>query len=145
MWVVLMPQGFRVPAPQPELLALPRESLCKASDPQTWRGRCKASLKGINCRLVIIILFPLTDALGAGTGLCSCLEISTNPCLFILPYCGLKNRSSWISGLFQVLVLFEHFWDWALFLSLTLRDVVPCAFSVRIGQRTVSREIYFSY
>lgn len=102
-----MAQGFRVPAPQPEPRALPRESLCKASDPRTLRGRCKVSLKGMKSRLATILIVPFRDSLG--TGLHYCSEVSTKPYLFILPYRGFKNGSSQILGLFQSVSPFRTF------------------------------------
>lgn len=56
MWDSSMPQGFWVPDPQPELLALCRDALCRAYKPQTLGGRCKVSWKTIKLRLFIIII-----------------------------------------------------------------------------------------
>lgn len=98
-----------MPPPQPEPRALPRESLCKASDPWTLRGRCKVSLKGMKSRLAAIMIVPLRDSLGTGAGLRYCSEVSTKPYLFILPYRGFKNGSSKILGLFQCVSPFRTF------------------------------------
>lgn len=145
IWDASVPQGFWVPAPQPELRALPRESLCKTSDPQTLRSRCKVSLKHITSRLAIIFLVPLRDCLGAGAGPHYHLGVSTKPTFLSCPTMGSKNGSSQILGLFKVWVLFKHFWDLTVFLSPTFRDEMLCAFCVRPGQSIVNLETYFSY
>lgn len=102
------------------LLALPRDSLCKACDPQTLRGRCKVSLKGTKSRLFTTIIV--------------CLRFFGSKCR-ALPLPRSLNRAlpfhlapqwvqKWIftnSGFLKVWILFKHLcflqrkWDLAPF------------------------------
>lgn len=133
-----------MPASQPELQAFPRESLCKASDPQTGRGRCKVSLKGMKSRLAIIMIVPLRGSSGTDVGLHYCSGVSTKPYLFIFSYHGFKNGSSQILGHFSKSP-FRTFLRSDSFSVPLSRFVVLCAFCVRLGQRIVTTETYFSY
>lgn len=90
MWDISEPQNFWVSAPQPELLALPRDSLYT----QALKGQYKVSLKDIKLRSFMIIIVCLRDSLGPSAGLCHFLQVSTEPHLFIKPRGGFKNGLS---------------------------------------------------
>lgn len=132
-----MPQDFWVPDPQPELLALPRDALCKASEPQTLR----VSLRGIASRLFISVIVSPERFFGFRPRAMSLPMSLIRALPFSLAPVWIQTWIFMNLGFFQRVSFLKHFcflqrkWHLAPFLSPTFRDTECYIFCVRLRQR----------